>query len=1289
MRALKDFVYGLYLRADAPTLDMLEAWIAADDDLAGAPDRATVGRIIGDTKVPPSQAGVVAVVVVLARATAMDTAHAAETARGLWQAAWMAAPIGKPLTEVTDPFVLEVHRPIVLDGADGLPDLPRYVRRPHDDRLDEIVARAADGKSAMAVLVAGSSAGKTRTCWEALGQLRAAGGWRLWHPYDPTRPEAALEALDQFGPRTVVWLNETQEYLKGDHGERVAAKVRTLLADTGRAPVLVLGTLWPEYHAELTGDAASQVRLVLDGTIVEVPEAFSGNELAELKESTSADARLAWAAEHADDGQITQCLAGGPALLERFYTAGPAAKAFIQVAMDAVRMGHHNALPRELLENAAEAYLTDTQLSQLEDNWQDQALADISAPCKGASGPVARIPMRANGRERRKRSTRQSESAEPLYRLADYLDQHSRVHRADLVPPIGFWTAAVAWAKPGSLTSLAMSAWNRGLFRDAAELNKRAASLGGAFAASQLVGQFQDIYPEDFRVAEWAVSQVALESPFGLATLLEKLHAIGAEGSLCTLASKAAASLPLQDSRGLGHFLKKLIQVGTSSQVESFLERDPASFVSMDNAGDVRSLLEVLLDIGATRQIELLLSRDPASRVAVGNSYSGAGDLITLLHKLEADDQVSKLAARAAAESPLLQAYAVANLLEKLDQAGCAGEVAVLLGRRPAAHVVVDLSTGADKLMVVLYGLGAREEVAVLASRAAGGVPISDGLAVAQLLQKLPAVGEGRQLTALLARDPGSHASLDRSISVGSLLSELFALGAREQAAVLAERAAAEIPLPNVSQVRYLLDILLEIRAHDAVRVLLGRDFISSSKLTGWFSGGGLMRRLYLLGARDQAVKLATRIVSDSPPVDPGALSYILESFNAVGVARKLDGSWGRRLGDSVLLDDPSAVAGLLKTLHDLGYGDEIEVLATRAAAGVPLWNSARISVLLKSFDELGLEEQISILLARDPAAGAAVAGGAYGIDSLFKVLRGLGQERQVSLLAHRVLAELDDARAGIERLRLLKALFDVGAEEEYAAVLQRWNASEVDLSDPSEVYEVLSTLRAVGAEEQIVALISRDPAGHVGMANPFGIANLLQTLQSLGANGQVEALAARAGSEVVIRSSHGLGMLLDQMTKVGAVGAVAALVARDPARNIVLGRYVSADFLLKKLHELGIDNQVTILADRLAAFARIDNTDTSTRLLEVLRAVGADDQADTLETRLKAAYVCNEEWNPADLAALTPMDVAEVVTAVDELPAAGQFGDFLRVGDHARRFRFGREPDGTPAEPWSWDDLA
>ena len=101
---------------------------------------------------------------------------------------------GRPLEEVTDPFVLEVHRPVQPEDAPpGLPVLPPYVPREHDQVLGQVVRAAADGRSGIAVLVGGSSTGKTRACWEALALLRDQDPpWRLWHPIDPSRPDAAL-----------------------------------------------------------------------------------------------------------------------------------------------------------------------------------------------------------------------------------------------------------------------------------------------------------------------------------------------------------------------------------------------------------------------------------------------------------------------------------------------------------------------------------------------------------------------------------------------------------------------------------------------------------------------------------------------------------------------------------------------------------------------------------------------------------------------------------------------------------------------------------------------------------------------------------------------------------------------------------------------------------------------------------------------------------------------------------------------------------------------------------------
>jgi hypothetical protein len=219
---------------------------------------------------------------------------------------------GRPLAEVTDPFALEVHRPVQPeDPPPGLPELPAYVPREHDTALGAVVQAAAAGRSGIAVLVGGSSTGKTRACWEALQLLRdQSEPWRLWHPIHPARPAAGLAELPGIGPRTVVWLNEAQFYLDppdGAPGEQVAAGLRELLRDPARAPVLVLATLWPQFWDTLTArppgapDPHAQARELLVGHDMTVPAAFTPAPLGQL--TRAPDPRLALAAAEALDGR--------------------------------------------------------------------------------------------------------------------------------------------------------------------------------------------------------------------------------------------------------------------------------------------------------------------------------------------------------------------------------------------------------------------------------------------------------------------------------------------------------------------------------------------------------------------------------------------------------------------------------------------------------------------------------------------------------------------------------------------------------------------------------------------------------------------------------------------------------------------------------------------------------------------------------------------------------------------------------------------------------------------------
>ncbi|WP_203787473.1 tetratricopeptide repeat protein [Paractinoplanes rishiriensis] len=407
-----------------------------------------------------------------------------------------AAPVadraGDPIGEC-DPLALEVHPAVEVAGCDG--GLPPYVLRAHDARLRK---EALAGQSRLITLVGGSSTGKTRACWELARHLDQGmpDRWRLWHPYDPTRPEAVLAGLDRVGPHTVVWLNEAQLYLApadASLGERIAAGLRALLREPGRGPVLILATLWPEYWAALTarpGNAQAVDLLTGPGAIcVDVPERFTAEAVAEARRS--GDPRWRDALQRGDPGRITQYFAGAPELLRRYRTAPPAARAVIELAIDARRLGHPPGLPHALFEQAGPGYLDDQEWDAQPDDWLDHALAYNAQGCRGTRGPLTRVRARPG-----------QPAGPPVYRLADYLEQLGRLERSAVYPPASFWdSAGTAITDPGTVTKLAREASDRGRFRRAATLLRWAAGRGHAEAWAQLAELRERVGDRDGAVA--------------------------------------------------------------------------------------------------------------------------------------------------------------------------------------------------------------------------------------------------------------------------------------------------------------------------------------------------------------------------------------------------------------------------------------------------------------------------------------------------------------------------------------------------------------------------------------------------------------------------------------------------------------------------------------------------------------------------------------------------------------------------------------------------------------------
>ncbi|MFJ6783038.1 helix-turn-helix domain-containing protein [Streptomyces yangpuensis] len=449
------------------------------------PSAETVAALAQALKLPVSE------LLALQRAAAEEAGT--ETAHGP----------GRPIREC-EPHELEVHPAGDGDatpGRDGpwVRALPGYVRRAHDGVLEEAVRDVLDGRSRMVVLVGTSSTGKTRACWEAVQPL-ADQRWRLWHPFDPSRAEAALEDLHRVGPRTVVWLNEAQHYL-GDQsvGERIAAAVHRLLVSPERGPLLVLGTLWPEYataYAALppTGEADrhSRVRELLAGRTLSVPDAFDAQALAEAAvRAEGGDGLLADTLTRAlTDGRIAQDLAGAPELLKRYEHGTPAARALLEAGMDARRLGVGPYLSQTFLTDAAVDYLCQSDYDQLSADWAELAYAQLARPVHGRHAPLRRTAFRTPRNPPSPSAASTTAAAPPKgpqLRLADYLEQQGRTIRRHLCPPASFWHAAYTHlTHPDDLYNLSAAAEQRHRLQWAHHLRLRAAAQGSPHALHHL-----------------------------------------------------------------------------------------------------------------------------------------------------------------------------------------------------------------------------------------------------------------------------------------------------------------------------------------------------------------------------------------------------------------------------------------------------------------------------------------------------------------------------------------------------------------------------------------------------------------------------------------------------------------------------------------------------------------------------------------------------------------------------------------------------------------------------------
>lgn len=216
----------------------------------------------------------------------------------------LSADVGGPASDVrpatgavqvseADPRRLGVHAAISVAGApEEVP--PEYVPRDVDTAEHGVRARvaAAAQLGGFVLLVGGSSVGKTRCAVETVRALLP--DWWLVHPAGPGQV-AALAAAPV--PRLVVWLDELQRHLDGEHG-LTGAVVRELLNAPG--PAVIIATLWPEFYTAYTSlpapdgpDPHAREREVLDlADVVRIGPEFSPAEQGRARAAAARDPRL-------------------------------------------------------------------------------------------------------------------------------------------------------------------------------------------------------------------------------------------------------------------------------------------------------------------------------------------------------------------------------------------------------------------------------------------------------------------------------------------------------------------------------------------------------------------------------------------------------------------------------------------------------------------------------------------------------------------------------------------------------------------------------------------------------------------------------------------------------------------------------------------------------------------------------------------------------------------------------------------------------------------------------------
>jgi tetratricopeptide (TPR) repeat protein len=282
--------------------------------------------------------------------------------------------------QLADPITLGVHpsspSPPGIQAPSGdivLERVPAYVSRDVDNELRQRLA-----VSAFVLLVGDSSAGKSRTAYEAISVLP---DHVLIAPHNRDAVAVAIEKAESTR-RCVLWLDDLENYL--GTGGLTRSDIARMLAGK-RSHRVIVATLRAAEEIRLTSETAGEdakwqfrrdAREVLEQAYrLPIARMLSRKEEDRAK-AQAWDPRVAGALAQSDVYGLAEYLAAGPELLRDWENAWspntdprapshPRGAALIAAAVDMRRGGYASPLPRGVLEEVHDYYLSKRGRSRL------------------------------------------------------------------------------------------------------------------------------------------------------------------------------------------------------------------------------------------------------------------------------------------------------------------------------------------------------------------------------------------------------------------------------------------------------------------------------------------------------------------------------------------------------------------------------------------------------------------------------------------------------------------------------------------------------------------------------------------------------------------------------------------------------------------------------------------------------------------------------------------------------------------------------------------------------------